>query len=411
MAFLGDVFLAGKDLYNGDYKCGIAYTLSEKSPISKKLEFEDQKWEVELLSGSIYVVARTKNKVDYNELQTLGFSLIQKALDLVSVTGYLSATLSSPAISNIGIYHKDNQLILFVYELTRMPMSGEIEITRTDFNGNVIPTPVQADPIWNESFRYYRLSQCSNDQFEAYRNLFLAFEALLNFICPKSSSEGEAKWLERALTQVNQGGCLSEFNINNNTNPVEYIIRSQYKNIRCKLQHAKFPNAQLPHSKLSPSSVKQAYVELTRIWRRIASVYLYVSNKSSMTFTYIGFKIMMDRFFDKEVTISFTSDDSLPEKDGSKVSPKGLSVYKFDSSNYLGEVELGIVRVLSNESVTQLTDKYKFPIYRICIGESDKPIGVSYIEEGLKVSGVDAWEHINDFYLVNSSHPKSEFDT
>ncbi|MFP3577872.1 hypothetical protein, partial [Brevibacillus sp. SIMBA_040] len=83
--------------------------------------------------------------VDYNELQTLGFSLIQKALDLVSVTGYLSATLSSPAISNIGIYHKDNQLILFVYELTRMPMSGEIEITRTDFNGNVIPTPVQAD--------------------------------------------------------------------------------------------------------------------------------------------------------------------------------------------------------------------------------------------------------------------------
>lgn len=411
MAFVGDVFLAGKDLYNGDYKCGIAYTLSEKSPISKKLEFEHQNWEVELLSGSIYVVARTKNKVDYNELQTLGFSLIQKALDVVSVTGYLSATLSSPAISSIGIYHKDNKLILFVYDLTHMPMSGEIEITRTDLNGNIIPKPVQADPIWNESFRYYRLSQCSNDQFEAYRNLFLAFEALLNSICPKSSSEGEAKWLERALTQVNQGGCLSEFNVSNKTNPVKYIIRSQYKDIRCKLQHAKFPNAQLPHSKLSPSSVKQAYVELTRIWRKIASVYLHVSNKSSMTFTYIGFKIMMDRFFDKEVTISFTSDDSLPEKDGSQVSPKGLSVYKFDSSNYLGEVELGIVRVLSNESVTQSTDKYKFPIYRICIGESDKPIGVSYIEEGLKVSGVDAWEHINDFYLVNSSHPKSEFNT
>ena len=213
-----------------------------------------------------------------------------------------------------------------------------------------------------------------------------------------------------ALTEVNESVNLSRFTPSRDTNPVEYIIRSQYKDIRCKLQHAKFPNAQLPHSILSPSTVKQAYIELTRIWRSIAGKYLYVSTKSGMTFTYIGFKIMMDSFFNKKIAVSFTCDDSLPEADGTKVSPKALPVYRFDSSEYLGEVTLGTVRVFANESIGQSTDKYKLPIFRICIEESDKPIGVSYIEEGLTISGVDKWEHINDFYLVNSSHPKSEFN-
>ena len=197
MAFLGDLFLAGNDFYNGDYKCGIAYVLSEKSTISRKIDFEDERWEIELLSGSTYVVARTKDKISYEDLQAIGFSLIQKALDIISVTGYLSAILMNPEISSVGVYHKDNKLILFVYELTRMPIGGGIELALTDSNGSIIPTPEQINPIWNESFRYYRLSQSSNDQFEAYRNLFLAFEALLNFICPKKRSEGEVVWLKR----------------------------------------------------------------------------------------------------------------------------------------------------------------------------------------------------------------------
>lgn len=410
MAFLGELFLAGTDLYDGCYRCGIAYNLSEKSPISKKIEFEENQWEVEFLKDSKNVVARTKSRVNYDELQTLGFSLAQKALDIVSVTGYFSAILINPAMSSIGIYYKNDRLVLFVYELTHVPMGGEAKFTMTDANGNIIPTPVQVEPTWNESFRYYRLSQCSDDQFEAYRNLFLAFEALLNSICSKKRNEGEAAWLERALTQVNQEVDLSRFNPNN-TNSVKYIIRSQYKDTRCKLQHAKFPNAQLPHSNLTPSAVKQAYTELTRIWQSIASRYLNVFSKSGMTFTYIGFKIMMDNFFSREIRISFTPDDSSPNKNGLQVSPKGLPFYMFDSMRYLGEVKPGVVRFFSNEHVNQSADKYKLPVYRICIVEADTLLGVSYIEEGLIIAGVDEWEYINDFYLVNSSHPKSEFNT
>jgi hypothetical protein len=206
--------------------------------------------------------------MSYDEVQSGGFSAIQEALDIFSITRNFSTSLKDPARLSICVYRKDGKTVLAVYSLVDSSMRAGARITQIDVSGyEVKPAPLQKQ-VWNESFRYYRLSQCSSDLFDAYRNLFLAFEALLNSICPKELKEREGAWLKRALSTVAAKVNLDYFTPTDSESedPVSYIVRSQYKNIRCKLLHAKFSYAWLPHTQLIPQDVKQAYSELIRIW-------------------------------------------------------------------------------------------------------------------------------------------------
>ena len=265
-------------------------------------------------------------------------------------------------------------------------------------------------PIWNESFRYYRLSQSSSDLFEAYRNLFLAFEALLNSICPKNRNEGEAAWLKRSLAVANAKTSLAHFTPTGREDAVEHIIKSQYRDIRCKLQHAKFPAAALPHSLLSPADVKQAYEELIRIWRQIAGNYFNVPTGGGVI-THVGFEAMMAKGFNGGAKIFYTSDDSLPRNEDIEVSPQGFPVYEFVTSNYMGQIRPGVVRLTAHEHTLELITHYEKPIYRVCSSIESALFGVAHIEQGLIVSGVDDWECIHDIRLINSSQPNIEFKT
>lgn len=410
MAFLGDIFIAGTECLSGAYNCGIAYLLSSKSPISYVYETKKGTWQVEFTKNSSEVVARVTLPVSYDELQVNGFTAIQEALDILSIKGLLSAHLVDPTKFSVGVYCSNEKSILYVHSLLDFPIDMRVEVKQTDALGNEIKLPLPIDPIWNESFRYYRLSQSSSDLFEAYRNLFLAFEALLNFIFPKKNSEKEGVWLKRCLSGINNRISLAQFTPMGKENPVDYIIVSQYKNIRCELQHAKFPDATLPHSNISPTDVKQAYSELVRIWRQIAGTYLNVPISGGLM-TYVGFEIIMANAFNDGVAIYYTPDKTPPLISDISVSSNGSSVYEFSTSNYLGQVKPGVVRIIARENISKLPDKYGDPIYRISTNTKSDMFGITYVGSGLIISGVDEWEFIYDIRLINSSQPKTEFTT
>lgn len=410
MAFLGDMFIAGSESLEGKYKSGITFSLLRKSPITYVHEIENGTWQVEFVRDSTDVVARTTSMLDIDALQSQGFSAIQHALDILSVKGILSTHLSKPETSNIGVYCTNGKTVAYVYSLFDFSMGVSAKVKHIDASGNEVKPQPPPEPIWNESFRYYRLSQSSSDLFEAYRNLFLAFESLLNKICPKQSGEKEGKWLKRCLSLVNSTTSLAHFTPTGNEDAVEYIIKSQYIDIRCNLQHAKFPSATLPHSCISPINVKQAYSELIRIWRQIAGSYFNVPTGGGVI-TYAGFEMMMTSGLNEGATISYTSDDLQPRSDDTMVSPQGLPVHEFVSTNYKGQTRPGVVRLNAYEETTDLSENYKKPIHRVCSKTRSALIGVACIEQGIFVSGVDGWESIQDFRLINASQPNTEFQT
>ena len=410
MALLGDKFIAGSDYAEGKYRSGIAFTLSKKSPLSYVYKIAEGPWEVEFWKGSTDVVARTTLMVNLDELQESGFETIQLVLDILAVKGIFAAFIESPLTTSIGVYCADRKSVAFVHGLSDFPMSISASMKRIDASGKEIKSPPPPDPIWNESFRYYRLSQSNSDLFEAYRNLFLAFEALLNTICPKKFREGEAAWLRRSLKIVNTKSNLAHFVTNKDGDPVEYIVTSQYSNIRCKLQHAKFPAATLPHSHQNPMMVRQAYGELIRIWRYIAGLYLHVPTGGSVI-TYAGFELMMAKGLKENASIYYTSDNSPPVKEDTAVSPQSLPVYEFVTSNYLGQVRPGVVRLFAREDTTDLSDHYTKPIHRVCSKTQTALFCVEYIEQGFVISGIDEWECIQDIRLINASQPNIQFKT
>ena len=410
MAFLGDMFIAGTENIDGKYKSGIAFPLSKKSPLSCVQEIAPGSWQVELRKDSDDIIARSTDKLDQEALQSSGFEAVQIALDILSAKGIFSAYVVHPATTNIGVYWVNSRSVVYLQSLFDFPMGVSFQVQQFDASGIKIKSPPPAEPIWNESFRFYRLSQSSNDLFEAYRNLFLSFEALLNNICAKNRREGEAAWLRRALSVVNSKMSLSQFAPSGNADPIEYIINSQYINVRCKLQHAKFPAAELPHSSLNPVTVKQAYSELVRIWRQIAGAYLNVPTGGGVI-TYAGFEDVIGKAFKDGAAMLYTSDNLPPRNEDTAVSPRSFPVHEFVVSSYKGQVRPGVVRLIGQEDTLELAENYDKPIHRVCSKVGTALFGVAYIERGLVVTGVDQWECIQDFRLINTAQPNIEFDT
>lgn len=409
MAFLGDIFIAGSEHLDGKYKSGIVFSLSRQSPISCVHELNSGLWQVEFRKSSDDVIARSVLKLDQEALQSGGFEAVQAALDILSVKGILSAYVARPATTSIGVYWANSRSIVYLQSLFDLSMGMSIQVQQFDDLNNEIILPPPAEPIWNESFRYYRLSQSSSDLFEAYRNLFLAFEALLNTICTKQRREGEGTWLRRALAVVDLRVDLAQFTPSGSSDPIDYIINSQYASVRCRLQHAKFPAAELPHSSINPVAVKQAYDELVRIWRQIAGAYLNVPTGGGVI-TYAGFEMMMSGFKDGSAML-YTPDDLPPHKEDTAVSPQSLAVHEFAGTSYMGQVRPGVIRIIGREDTSGLTSHYDRFIHRVCSKAENTLFGVAYIERGLLVTGIDFWESIHDFRLVNSAQPKIEFET
>jgi len=408
VASVGACFIAGMEERNGRYRSGVAFSLHTKPQIDFIYDSDDGCWQVELWKHSETVVARATDALGREPLLAEGFEKIQKVLDILAVKGFFCSYLTGSPRDNICVYFAEGKSILCCYSLMDWPMGVRFEIQQFDGSGNPVPPPAIPEPTWTPAFRYYRLSQVSNDLFEAYRNLFLSLEALLSAICPKEKREGEAVWLDRSLSAVHNKINLEQFAPQGEKNVVQYLITSQYKNVRCRLLHAKFPNASLPHSVMNPEDVQQAYTELVRLWRQIAGHYFGVQNGGGVI-TYAGYEGMMKSTFDKGVTISYTTDSTPPKPSDTLVSPSGHPTFAFESSIYNGRAKPGVVRVRAYEE-TLLAARYENRIHRICCSVPEALMTIGYLDQGVLVSGVDAFEVIQDMQLKNTSEPRAEFN-
>jgi hypothetical protein len=110
-----------------------------------------------------------------------------------------------------------------------------------DAHGNEIPPPLYVPPPHHPAYGYFRYSQTAESVFDAYRNMFLAFEAVLDHIAPKKSGESEAEWLGRAVTDAVQkhAADLAAFVRTPGKDPVEAFIGAHYAAVRCAVFHAK----------------------------------------------------------------------------------------------------------------------------------------------------------------------------
>lgn len=406
MALIGSIYIGGdegKPETGEVFNSGIAFPLEADSKITKLFTC-DNDWEAEVCQENQYIVARTKQILTVKQILSTGFEICQKSLDLLSVEGQGEMNINSPGDKYAILFNSNKQIILRYVSTTDIGISASASLVIRDKEGNIIPDLPKSPINWTPAFRYYRLSQSSRDLYEAYRNLFLGLESMLSIICPEAKSEGERKWLLRALHEVNKKTPLSSLVPQNCSDPVTCLVKDQYDSIRCKLFHAKRKTV-LPYENFDPTIVSNAYKTLLMLWHRIAIKYFGI-NRAGGVITYQGFKHMTDNVFKKQFKYYATGDPSVPIKEDIAITPLDFPIFSFDENKYEGEIGPGrsLITGVLTKALMQID-----VIHRLCSKVENKLFSISYIKEGIYPLGVNRLENHEVFRLINKSRPKTIF--
>jgi hypothetical protein len=192
-----------------------------------------------------------------------------RGLDLLSLTGVVNLSLRNPEEDYAAWWLDGSDLVMRIFGVATSAFEMSLKLQVRDASGRLKREPNQR-PIWHESYRFFRLAQVTDDVLDAYRNLYLALECLLDDRCPRQRGEREDVWLRRALGPTHQASSLARFAPDGAVDPVAAIVQDLYKETRTNVFHAKFtqPHA-LPGNRATIRSVRQ------RI-ERLAGLYLAV---------------------------------------------------------------------------------------------------------------------------------------
>lgn len=284
--------LSGMNIGNNSsqFDSGAAFLLPQKCRISEIVPL-DSGYEVEVRQNSPYVITRLKGIQNYSDAFNEGHEAVQQGLDLLSISGKVDLSIRN--LSKYLIWWRENGLqVLRIISITGLPITvGSPTIVVHDKNGNVIPQPVPPPLIYHESMRYFRLAQTTDDLFDAFRNMYLSFEQLLEYIEPKLNREGEGHWLKRALETVNNTVPLSRAFSATSADIVSDIYNQIYVDIRCAIFHAKNSFRLFPENLQDKEKVNEGLNKLTRIVLLLMEHWLHARRLGGGV-TFVGFDAM-----------------------------------------------------------------------------------------------------------------------
>lgn len=302
MATLAGVTIADN---SSTFDSGVALLLQQEIQIDEVVPVGSD-WEVEVRSGSPYVVARGGGKstgTSSVEIFANAYEATQSGLDLLSVTGKADLSIRDAMNESVVWWHEGGKQVLKVITTARMGFSLSAELEVRDASGNIKRQPPVPTPKYHECLRYFRLAQVTDDLFDAYRNLWLSFELLLSSQYPKQGRERD--WLEDALTKVHNSLNLTNGYQPSGQDVVAEIIDDLYTNARLPLFHATANRAVFVPQNLSDrETVGEALKKLTRLLLFLIENWLHASRPSG-GISYYGFDTAIkDVLGDSEILVS-----------------------------------------------------------------------------------------------------------
>lgn len=399
MASIGNIEITKCD---DNFTSGTAFLLQKTSPISITVPCGNAV--IQLEEGNPYVVARTTEFNNYDDAYIYGHEVTQKGLDILSMLSIADLVTHDSIDQHIVWWFKEDKRIMRIVDAGIFKWDAKLTLTTEDKDSD--SNKSITFPVHHEAFRYFRLSQTTDDLFNAYRNMYLAFELLLSDLFPKGK-ELEIEWLKRALSSINQSILTST--MGNHNDLVEATIRELYTHSRLPLFHAKDgKNYYSPHQKVEErETVLDALSKLARIFillvndKKIANRNLGASMSTGLE------RVMMLPLIDKTYFI-LSNDDSqfLPDEQGfthpryeKSIKSKHVMEYKpvkFHKFSILGTIEIDEIKKISSFCRIELVTEIMSLVTVI-------------LETPIYIEGIDNMEcHLN-FSQRSVSSPKREF--
>jgi hypothetical protein len=265
MATLGSLNLE----FEGKLNSGLAQLLLK--PPKARHDFTYQGACLRVAPDTPFVTCCFSGATSHEDVIKRGSELLQNGLDILSMTGGADLATRDAANEYLAWWKADDEVIVSVVSTATFSFSvGPVILEVRDAASRVVP-PTPVIPLHHLGFRYYRLSQVSDDLFDAFRNMYLTFELLLSAKYPKGR-EREIDWLRASLTAADD---LNLPALATGPSPIDHIIDVVYNNARLPLFHAKDDLAYFAPVTSSQDrvAVSEALQLLTRIVIRMADVW------------------------------------------------------------------------------------------------------------------------------------------
>ena len=218
------------------FECGIAYLLHERPETAVSERYASG----HLLASPVspYAVLRFSGSSSRHDAMAQGTELMHQALDLHSMLGRADLQVRDTR-NEFMVWWADSARhhLLLSSTVTFTMKVGPVQAVVHDASGNLIPH-VQPTPSHHLGFRFFRLSQVTDDLYDAFRNMYLAFECLLSARHPKTQRQ-EIQWLTDALTASAHDLQISVVCPTGTSDPVAHILARIYNGARLPLFHAK----------------------------------------------------------------------------------------------------------------------------------------------------------------------------
>jgi hypothetical protein len=253
----------------------------------------DSQWTVNVVAGESGLIVQGGRAGSYEETLIESLSIAQRALDLFSIWGVADLSIRECEREHIAWWKAASGVVVRLrenHDMAQWTFNGTANVS----NSVGIPSPlsVPTNFPWHDSYRFFRLSQVTDDLYEAYRYLFLALESILSAVAPMQSlqrgkrRETEKEWLIMALQAV-RAVDLRRYASTNAIDPASDLVKDFYEVNRTALFHAKTNRVvYLRHSNSKErSSVNASLVRLADLYLAIAGAYYGTRSRGRGTMT------------------------------------------------------------------------------------------------------------------------------
>jgi hypothetical protein len=372
-------------------RSGAAFELDH--PASANTRVRVGTWQVSTSKGSAIVVARGRVG-SYETALSAAIPKAEQALDKLSVRGIDDLVLAGADHEHLAWWPSETGTTLRIVSTSFQTLSiMNLEVTVRDANGHIVrPAPPRPVP-WHPSFRFFRLSQTTSDLFDAYRNAYLALEAILADQTPQrrkgpgQKGEQDTDWFRRAL--IATGVDLAAFVATPLGAEADALYDAIYRDVRVRAFHAKPDRDSLLPRDRATAAVVEAGLKLTRqVYLAIVEANLGVGRLAGGYSSYAA--SAMAAAILEDIAFVATSDESRFDADAGTVSPAAEP--ECSLANVLPPEYSGFTA--SRRAWATGADLASLPFVRRVVGVSAKgqPYVQTRLEGRLEQSGISRLE-------------------
>lgn len=239
-------------------------------------------WTTGVAGGQRAVITCGSSTAGTADIFTEALEAANTGLDYLSATGATHSLIVDASDDYIAWSPDGSGGVTMRAKMTvSMPFNMSATGVVTEPDGTIRQSPAPPTPIARDVFRFMRMAKTSGDLFDAYRNLFLAFECLLDDIHPHRAGR-EGDWFKAALAAANALVPIAPLAPANEPDPIDWIYQNVYGSERSGLMHAKQRRGYLiPHDNTGRAALRSSLESLWRYVRELVAEHLNVRSGSA----------------------------------------------------------------------------------------------------------------------------------